>query len=144
MIVYISHLGLFGDFDSTEAMEMYALAESLVGPEAATVALPEWASEYLDTIPGHMHLLAKGSLLPMVIYRSLLRVNPSWIPFLWGHWQEEMPQQEGEYRVRTKQKEDAGSVFIYRDPRDGALHSTKDWKGDWWSDPLPLLPELKK
>jgi hypothetical protein len=84
--------------------------------------------------------------------RNLPRVNEMdeevrkrWDKFLNGHWQREMPQKRGRFRLASV---DGSFVpefgIIYFDPTEKKYCSVSNWGGWWWSEPMPDLPKPPK
>lgn len=67
-------------------------------------------------------------------------VTSSWTGYLNGHWTKTTPTRVGRYLVADKNGIIAGYIALYRDPASGEIKQTKEWKGWWWSFPLPPTP----
>lgn len=68
----------------------------------------------------------------------------AWMTFiLEGHWQKDLPTQPGTYFLRTSDGYSGGTGTIYRDPVTGTAKAVSPWGGDWWSHPIPTLPDTR-
>ena len=68
----------------------------------------------------------------------------AWTSFTLGRWQSTMPQFAGTYMLRTSDGYGGGSMVVYISPTTDKATPAESWWGDWWSVPLPPMPDCKQ
>lgn len=74
-------------------------------------------------------------------------MNP-WVKYSQGRWTRETPKEPGTYTVTTADPELLGcapghsTIHVVRMPNGDLYVTNENFKGYWWSEPLPDLPTV--
>ncbi|OPZ74180.1 MAG: hypothetical protein BWY79_02151 [Actinobacteria bacterium ADurb.Bin444] len=65
-----------------------------------------------------------------------------WATFLAGHWTLERPTRPGTYPTCARECPGTGNQYVvaYVDPKTGGVKLVGEWRGWFWSEPRPNLP----
>ena len=69
-------------------------------------------------------------------------LSEAWALFLRGHWGPQ-PKKPGRYPLRCQDGVGGGIGVIYFSDT-GEPVAVTPWGGDWWSEPIPDMPGLRR